>query len=46
MLQTLEMLEKKEKVLLKKAAQEVEKAKEFSRTKNKRGTLILFEPKL
>ncbi|XP_010548880.1 PREDICTED: uncharacterized protein LOC104820211 [Tarenaya hassleriana] len=33
---TLEMLEKKEKVLLKKAAGEVEKAKEFTRAKNKR----------
>jgi len=31
------MLEKKEKVLLKKAAAEVEKAKEFTRAKNKRG---------
>lgn len=37
------MLEKKEKVLLKKAGQEVEKAKEFTRAKNKRGTSILFE---
>jgi len=36
-LQTLEMLEKKEKVLLKKAGAEVEKAKEYSRAKNKRG---------
>lgn len=36
-MQTLEMLEKKEKVLLKKAAAEVEKAKEFTRAKNKRG---------
>lgn len=31
------MLEKKEKVLQKKAAAEVEKAKEFTRAKNKRG---------
>lgn len=31
------MLEKKEKVLIKKAAQEVEKAREFTRAKNKRG---------
>ena len=31
------MLEKKEKVLVKKAAAEVEKAKEFTRAKNKRG---------
>lgn len=35
--QTLEMLEKKEKVLQKKIAMEIEKAKEFSRVKNKRG---------
>lgn len=35
--QTLEMLEKKEKVLQKKAAAEVERAKEFTRAKNKRG---------
>lgn len=31
------MLEKKEKVLLKKAGAEVEKAKEYTRAKNKRG---------
>lgn len=35
--QTLEMLEKKEKVLQKKIAMEIEKAKEFTRLKNKRG---------
>ncbi|KAE9464474.1 hypothetical protein C3L33_03587, partial [Rhododendron williamsianum] len=35
--ETLEMLEKKEKVLLKKAAAEVEKAKEYTKAKNKRG---------
>lgn len=35
------MLEKKEKVLLKKVATEVEKAKEFTRAKNKRGMLLL-----
>ena len=34
--QTLEMLEKKEKVLQKKAAGELERAKEFTRAKNKR----------
>ena len=34
------MLEKKEGVLLKKAAAEVEKAKEFTRAKNKRGKKI------
>jgi hypothetical protein len=33
------MLEKKEKVLEKKAAGELEKAKDFSKAKNKRGTL-------
>ena len=33
------MLEKKENVLLKKAAAEVERAKEFTRAKNKRGML-------
>lgn len=38
-MQTLEMLEKKEKVLLKKAATEVEKAKEFTKAKNKRGMI-------
>lgn len=36
------MLEKKEGVLLKKAAAEVEKAKEFTRAKNKRGILYNF----
>jgi charged multivesicular body protein 4 len=35
------MLEKKEKVLVKKAAAEVEKAKEFTRGKNKRGMIML-----
>ncbi|KAA3477221.1 vacuolar protein sorting-associated protein 32-like protein 2 [Gossypium australe] len=35
--ETLEMLEKKEKVLVKKAAAEVEKAKEFAKGRNKRG---------
>lgn len=34
------MLEKKEKVLLKKVGAEVEKAKEFTRGKNKRGRLL------
>ena len=34
------MLEKKEKVLEKKVAAEVEKAKEFTRAKNKRGMLF------
>lgn len=36
------MLEKKEKVLQKKASAEVEKAKEFTRAKNKRGTARLY----
>lgn len=36
-MQTLDMLEKKEKVLDKKAAAELERAKEFSKAKNKRG---------
>ena len=34
------MLEKKEKVLQKKIASEIEKAKEFTRLKNKRGELV------
>ena len=34
------MLEKREKVLLKKVAAEVERAKEFTRAKNKRGMLL------
>lgn len=39
-LQTLQMLEKKEQLLMKKAAAEVEKAKEFTRAKNKRGMFL------
>ncbi|KAK8523210.1 hypothetical protein V6N12_047738 [Hibiscus sabdariffa] len=42
-MQTLEMLEKKEKVLLKKAATEVEKAKEFTRERNKKGAKATTE---
>jgi hypothetical protein len=38
-IQTLDMLEKKEKVLEKKANAELERAKEFSKAKNKRGTV-------
>lgn len=34
------MLEKKEKVLLKKASVEVEKAKDYSKAKNKRGMVV------
>ena len=37
MLQTLEMLEKKENLLVKKANLEVGKAKNFTKAKNKRG---------
>ncbi|KAG2599074.1 hypothetical protein GQ55_5G243200 [Panicum hallii var. hallii] len=37
--ETLDMLEKKEKVLEKKAAAELERAKEFSRAKNKRAAI-------
>ena len=36
------MLEKKEKVLQKKIAMEIEKAKEFTRMKNKRGEWLPF----
>ncbi|CAL5359209.1 unnamed protein product [Camellia sinensis] len=42
---TLEMLEKKENVLIKKAAAEVEKAKEFSRVKNKRAAIQCLKRK-
>ncbi|ESQ50355.1 hypothetical protein EUTSA_v10002096mg [Eutrema salsugineum] len=43
--ETLEMLEKKENVLLKKAAGEVERAKEFSRVKNKRAAIQCLKRK-
>ncbi|KAI8565440.1 hypothetical protein RHMOL_Rhmol03G0259400 [Rhododendron molle] len=43
--ETLEMLEKKEKVLLKKAAAEVEKAKEFTKAKNKRAAIQCLKRK-
>jgi charged multivesicular body protein 4 len=43
--ETLEMLEKKEKVLMKKASQEVEKAKEFTRAKNKRAAIQCLKRK-
>ncbi|PIA64535.1 hypothetical protein AQUCO_00100191v1 [Aquilegia coerulea] len=43
--ETLEMLEKKEKVLLKKASGEVEKAKEFTRAKNKRAAIQCLKRK-
>lgn len=36
------MLEKKEKVLQKKASTEVERAKEFTKAKNKRGIAGMF----
>jgi len=43
--ETLEMLEKKEKVLQKKIAMEIEKAKEFSRVKNKRAAIQCLKRK-
>ncbi|MBA0875518.1 hypothetical protein Goshw_006585 [Gossypium schwendimanii] len=43
--ETLEMLEKKEKVLLKKASAEVEKAKEFTKAKNKRAAIQCLKRK-
>ncbi|KAL4194275.1 hypothetical protein AMTRI_Chr05g67810 [Amborella trichopoda] len=43
--ETLEMLEKKEKVLQKKVAAEVEKAKEFTRAKNKRAAIQCLKRK-
>ncbi len=39
--QTLEMLEKKEKVLQKKIALEIEKARDYTRAKNKRGIFLM-----
>ena len=41
-IQTLEMLEKKERVLQKKISQEIERAKEYTRLKNKRGYLLII----
>ncbi|XP_022732690.1 vacuolar protein sorting-associated protein 32 homolog 2 [Durio zibethinus] len=43
--ETLEMLEKKEKVLVKKAAAEVEKAKEFAKGRNKRAAIQCLKRK-
>ncbi|KAF3969719.1 hypothetical protein CMV_006512 [Castanea mollissima] len=43
--ETLEMLEKKENVLLKKASAEVEKAKEFTRAKNKKAAIQCLKKK-
>ncbi|KAI3800651.1 hypothetical protein L1987_28745 [Smallanthus sonchifolius] len=43
--ETLEMLEKKEKVLLKKAAAEVEKAKDYTKAKNKRAAIQCLKRK-
>ncbi|KAJ0089725.1 hypothetical protein Patl1_13404 [Pistacia atlantica] len=43
--ETLEMLEKKEKVLLKKASAEVERAKEYSKAKNKRAAIQCLKRK-
>lgn len=43
--ETLEMLEKKEKVLQKKISTEIEKAKEFTRLKNKRAAIQCLKRK-
>ncbi|CAI9766029.1 unnamed protein product [Fraxinus pennsylvanica] len=43
--ETLEMLEKKEKVLQKKASAEVEKAKDFTKAKNKRAAIQCLKRK-
>ncbi|KAJ0254188.1 Vacuolar protein sorting-associated protein 32 2 [Hirschfeldia incana] len=43
--ETLGMLEKKESLLLKRAAQEVERAKEFTRAKNKRAAMQCLKRK-
>ncbi|GMH03734.1 hypothetical protein Nepgr_005573 [Nepenthes gracilis] len=43
--ETLEMLEKKEQVLMKKAAGEIGKAKEFTRAKNKRAAIQCLKKK-
>nr|KAJ0208525.1 hypothetical protein LSAT_V11C500297140 [Lactuca sativa] len=43
-IQTLEMLEKKQKVLLKKVGVKVEQRKVFTRAKNKRGTYMNVVP--
>ncbi|KAM0829126.1 hypothetical protein ACQ4PT_067071 [Festuca glaucescens] len=43
--ETLDMLEKKEKVLEKKAAGELEKAKDFSKAKNKRAAIASLKRK-
>ncbi|GAB2268342.1 hypothetical protein Dimus_003307 [Dionaea muscipula] len=43
--ETLDLLEKKEKVLAKKAVAEVEKAKEFTRAKNKRAAIQCLKRK-
>ncbi|KAJ4888916.1 Vacuolar protein sorting-associated protein 32-like protein 1 [Raphanus sativus] len=43
--ETLGMLEKKESLLLKRAAQEVERAKQFTRAKNKRAAMLCLKRK-
>ncbi|KAJ9692160.1 hypothetical protein PVL29_011300 [Vitis rotundifolia] len=43
--ETLEMLEKKERVLIKKASAEVEKAKEYTKAKNKRAAIQCLKRK-
>lgn len=40
--QTLEMLEKKERFLLKKSSAEVEKAKDYTKAKNKNGKYVFL----
>ncbi|KAL9244590.1 hypothetical protein vseg_018355 [Gypsophila vaccaria] len=45
MSEALEMLEKKEQVLIKKAAAEIEKAKEYTRAKNKRAAIQCLKRK-
>jgi charged multivesicular body protein 4 len=44
-LQTLEMLEKKEKLLQKKIALEIEKARDYTRAKNKRAAIQCLKKK-
>uniref|UniRef100_A0A7N0T4T5 Uncharacterized protein n=1 Tax=Kalanchoe fedtschenkoi TaxID=63787 RepID=A0A7N0T4T5_KALFE len=43
--ETLEMLEKKEKVLIRKASAEVEKAKEYTKAKNKKAAIQCLKKK-
>ncbi|PKI44120.1 hypothetical protein CRG98_035464, partial [Punica granatum] len=43
--ETLEMLEKKENLLMKKAAEEVNRAKEYTRMKNKKAAIQCLKKK-